>query len=503
MVEYALSFLEKDYPHMAELSKNAEKHIYDNIGPSAITNIGQVAEMITKKICTEKGWRYLVKDNKGWDVSQSFRINALHNDKKIIDKKIYNRFKTILDPRNDFSHPNEDEYNQHSLILAKKLHKELFEIGKWFSYEFADNISVQRLDYPGIIYKEDKITPEELKDAQATILALEEDLKSKNNQLLSQINENKSLQEQQESVTNKNSLLSQENDKIKSELDKVQTLEAEIAELKDKFNNNQFEEMQSQQLELIQDVKRMGKSIKLMSEDNDINKLKEDYSILSGIINQLSDEMCDLTKKTEFEDIKSQNLLILKNMKSIESEINDLSSNDNIDVLKAENIKLIKKIKEIEQDMINVSKNAESEVIQTRTSLIFEEINTFENKFYKYYPPSLEHIRKVRDKFIVFNNNEDFGIFDNLTEAIKVRDELENNNWALKDEIKQVSTFIYQFNSKYILKAEIKRENRVFGVFNSLKEAEDAELEAMNKAWILKYVLLDDFSLDKDYEFDL
>lgn len=498
MSSYALSFLEDDFPHMAELSKNSEKLINMGFGQEAISDIGKVAEMITKKVCTFKGWRDLIEDSEGF-VSQKYRVNNLYYEKKIFKRNIYQNFKSIIDARNPTTHPDEDKPILNSLNTAKKIHKDLFIAAKWFSYEFSDNISVKDLDYPGIIYIEDKVDVE----SEETISTLEQELKNRDTELENKLKENEELRKAKDLTREENEALIQENKKYREELSRIQALEEEIARLKSEVRDNNYEEIQSQHLELIQDIKRIGKSIQQMSDDKDLEKLKEDYTILLGMFNQMSDELYDLSNKTEFEDIKTQNLEILQSIKVIESELIDASASNDITLLKEQNQILINKIKEIEDHMMQVSKIAEEKGLNSRKTSLSEEISNFESKYYDFYPPSLEHIRKFKDKYIVFNKDEEFGTYDTLTEAIKIRDELIEYKWAFKDQIKEVSMFIYKLNKKFILKTEIHGEDRVFGVFDSKEEADEAELKAMNVGWNCFSIPFEEFNFEDEYSFEL
>lgn len=498
MSRYALSFLEDDFPHMAELSKNSEKLIYLGLGQEAISDIGKVAEMITKKVCTFKGWRDLIEDDEGF-VSQNYRVDQLYYDKKIFKHNIHQKFKSIINARNPTTHPDEDKPILNSLNTAKRIHKDLFYTAQWFSYEFTDNISVNNLDYPGILYIEEKTDSA----SEETISALEDKLKNRDAELENKLKENEELRKAKDLTREQNEALIQENQRFKEELTKVQALEEEIARLKSEVNDNDYEEIQSQHLELIQDIKRIGKAIQEMSDENELKKLNEDYVILLGMFNQMSDELYDLSNKTEFDEIKSENLEIIQNIKDIESELMDLSSGEDINLLKEQNQILINKINEIENHMIKVSQIAEEKGKDSRNTFIIEEISSFESKYYDFYPPSLEHIRKFKDKYIVFNNDEEFGTYDSLTEAIKVRDELIEYNWAFKDQLKEVSMFIYKLNKKFILKSEIRGELRIFGVFDSKEEADDAELKALNIGWNCFSVPFDEFDLDDEYPFEL
>ena len=91
----------------------------------------------------------------------------------------------------------------------------------------------------------------------------------------------------------------------------------------------------------------------------------------------------DLSNKTEFEDIKTQNLEILQSIKDIESELIDASASNDIPLLIEQNQTLINKIKEIEDHMMQVSKIAEEKGLNSRKTSLSEEISNFESKYYE------------------------------------------------------------------------------------------------------------------------
>lgn len=476
MVEYALSFLEEDFKKIAKFSKDAEKLIVEGMEEHAIFVIGQVAEMISKKICTLKGLKNLIKDENGKFINQFERISAL-SDKKIINNKIFHWFYDILKKRNTYTHPEEDKNNKNSLKLAKVLHKQLFKIAQWFAYEFADNLKAKNLDYPGIIYKNEKSLPPKLKKVDNKVDSLIEniELESENN-------------------------LNNEEEKIKIELT---TLTNQLLTLKEKIHNNDFEIIESQQIELIQDVKRMKNSIEKIASNSNIENVKKEYMTLTSILEEIHLEMEEISKNTKYNNIKTQNLQILKNIEELEEKISKTSHNEDIELIKKENKNLIMKIQEIE-DKITSSLNKHEEIEnENKHQIINNELTKLEETYRKYYPPSLEYIKKENKEFVVYKKREIFGRYDNIDDAIKARDELINNNWAFIGETKKISTYIYQLNKKFIIKANIKNEERVFGVFDDLKLAENAENEAMMECWQLNYILFNKFDINKKYKFDL
>lgn len=110
-------------------------------------------------------------------------------------------------------------------------------------------------------------------------------------------------------------------------------------------------------------------------------------------------------------------------------------------------------------------------------------------------PDFERHIHKSSRGFRVVNriNGElvDFGIFDNLDEAISYRDNLEENNWVIdsdEDEFteEKYDEFIFLRNDgKYYIKNEINGVMYIFGVFDNPLDAIAARLDCMKNQWEL------------------
>ena len=104
----------------------------------------------------------------------------------------------------------------------------------------------------------------------------------------------------------------------------------------------------------------------------------------------------------------------------------------------------------------------------------------------------LHYIRKVKDKFVVSKVIDGelkyFGTYDTKEEAIKVREELLNNNWEIKEEIEEekIDAFVYLIGDEYIVKNEINGEEKIFGRFEEMAEAISFRNQCVKNNWVIK-----------------
>lgn len=86
----------------------------------------------------------------------------------------------------------------------------------------------------------------------------------------------------------------------------------------------------------------------------------------------------------------------------------------------------------------------------------------------------LHYIRKVKDKYVVSKIIDGelkyFGTYDTKEEAIEAREILLNNNWEVTEEIEEekIDTFVYLIGDEYIVRND---ENEIFGRFEDMGEA--------------------------------
>lgn len=84
-----------------------------------------------------------------------------------------------------------------------------------------------------------------------------------------------------------------------------------------------------------------------------------------------------------------------------------------------------------------------------------------------------------------------FGSFDNLDEAIELRDELEDYGWPYLDtdepKIEEVEKFIFKENGRYIISKNILDLEVIFGNFDSLEKAKLFKRKLIDNAWNLNF----------------
>ena len=87
------------------------------------------------------------------------------------------------------------------------------------------------------------------------------------------------------------------------------------------------------------------------------------------------------------------------------------------------------------------------------------------------------YIRKVKNRFIVSKmidgERKYFGSFDNIKDAIRLRNYLMLNNWQVDDEeeIEKIDEYVFLINDKYVVQKEFDGETVVFGSFDDMGEA--------------------------------
>jgi len=100
----------------------------------------------------------------------------------------------------------------------------------------------------------------------------------------------------------------------------------------------------------------------------------------------------------------------------------------------------------------------------------------------------IHNIRKIRGRFLVFDNDKKFyDSFDTYEEAKEYLDYLIENNWEINDNIEEekIDDFVYLINGKYVVRNEIDGELKIFGEFDDMNEALRYRIECMRKAWKL------------------
>lgn len=115
-----------------------------------------------------------------------------------------------------------------------------------------------------------------------------------------------------------------------------------------------------------------------------------------------------------------------------------------------------------------------------------------------------KHIRKTARGYDVMKRIDGeltyFGSFETLDEAISYRDELEENNWIVEQNIdenteEKYDEFIFlNADSRYYLKNEIDGEMRIFGIFDNPLDAIAARLDCIRNNWNLSSIS------EKEYE---
>lgn len=82
-----------------------------------------------------------------------------------------------------------------------------------------------------------------------------------------------------------------------------------------------------------------------------------------------------------------------------------------------------------------------------------------------------------------------FGSFDNLDDAIELRDELEDYGWPYRDEYKidEIEKYIFKENDKFLVSKKIIGQDIVFGIFDSLNNAKSFKRRLVQNAWNLNF----------------
>ena len=91
--------------------------------------------------------------------------------------------------------------------------------------------------------------------------------------------------------------------------------------------------------------------------------------------------------------------------------------------------------------------------------------------------------KEIRGKWVTF------GSFENMNDAIELRDELEDYGWPYREEneIDEIEKYIFKENNKFLVSRNIIGHDIVFGIFDSLNNAKSFKRRLVQNAWNLNF----------------
>ncbi len=91
--------------------------------------------------------------------------------------------------------------------------------------------------------------------------------------------------------------------------------------------------------------------------------------------------------------------------------------------------------------------------------------------------------KEIRGKWVTF------GSFENLNDAIELRDELEDYGWPYRDETQfdEIEKYIYKEKNKFLVSKKFVGHDIVFGMFDSLNKAKSFKRRLVQNAWNLNF----------------